>query len=51
VAIKEAFLLDLGWLFFAGWIAVILAASWLAFGKDLTGAHSINSQGMHSQSK
>jgi hypothetical protein len=32
---SESYLLDAGWLFFAGWSLVVVTISVIAFGKDL----------------
>jgi len=32
---SESYLLDAGWLFFAGWSLVVVMVSVIAFGKDL----------------
>jgi hypothetical protein len=33
--LSEAYIIDAGWLFFAGWGMVLLAFSVVAFGRDL----------------
>ncbi|MGA9981039.1 MAG: hypothetical protein WBQ08_20630 [Candidatus Sulfotelmatobacter sp.] len=38
---SESYLLDAGWLFFAGWSLVVVTVSVIAFGKDLVTAPSL----------
>lgn len=38
---SESYLLDAGWLFFAGWSLVVVTVSVIAFGKDFVAVPSL----------
>jgi hypothetical protein len=39
---SESYLLDAGWLFFAGWSLVVVTVSVIAFGKDFVAFPSLS---------
>jgi hypothetical protein len=48
---NEVYLFDAGWLFLAGWSAVILAVSLIAFGHDLISSPGREKQNTESPSQ
>jgi len=48
---SESYLLDAGWLFFAGWSLVVVTVGVIAFGKDFISAPVFEKQRSRSISK